>query len=429
MRRTEAVLRRALEESQNEKDIQCFPEDRSIGRWKWGRQNLAKPQTQKPEYTFPKVFDALSLSPSSTMSIRAQASANCECAANFKDFCFLLCNNIGMGFYIQINNSAQRHQYGRSMILKFEKTDICQRPFVHYAKESGKSGDPKKKIVGFAAILLKLNSALRKNLIALIRILVDSTKIKLINSDARRGCSSNTHNQRASVLFLALLLIQPENTNQIPIRTLDTRIKFPNPLDVPLNFHSSRNPPVPELLLHSSNRRLSPPVVVSSRSFPKQDVRIVYDETSVQEAYFYISKKRIEDADAIRIAEASWATKEKLLSLQDQLKYLGGCAKAGGPRIRNAVMILGRKLKEVFHINITPTSLWNYTPLKMEVQSSPMLAGNESPGKSRRSLAINSIKADLGENLDFGRAVGIGFSSRGIYNLKKKESKKFTPST
>ncbi|EFN61677.1 hypothetical protein EAG_12681 [Camponotus floridanus] len=31
-------------------------------------------------------------------------------------------------------------------------------------------------------------------------------EIKLINSDARRGCSSNTHNQRASVLFLALLL-------------------------------------------------------------------------------------------------------------------------------------------------------------------------------------------------------------------------------
>ncbi|EFN71033.1 hypothetical protein EAG_09923 [Camponotus floridanus] len=36
-------------------------------------------------------------------------------------------------------------------------------------------------------------------------------EIKLINSDARRGCSSNAHNQRASVLFLALLLIQPEN--------------------------------------------------------------------------------------------------------------------------------------------------------------------------------------------------------------------------
>ncbi|EFN60251.1 hypothetical protein EAG_03216 [Camponotus floridanus] len=42
-------------------------------------------------------------------------------------------------------------------------------------------------------------------------------EIKLINSDARRGCSSNTHNQRSSVLFLALLLIQPENTNQILI--------------------------------------------------------------------------------------------------------------------------------------------------------------------------------------------------------------------
>ncbi|EFN60776.1 hypothetical protein EAG_02247 [Camponotus floridanus] len=42
-------------------------------------------------------------------------------------------------------------------------------------------------------------------------------EIKLINSDARRGCSSNTHNQKASVLFLALLLIQPENTNQILI--------------------------------------------------------------------------------------------------------------------------------------------------------------------------------------------------------------------
>ncbi|EFN62508.1 hypothetical protein EAG_13810 [Camponotus floridanus] len=46
-------------------------------------------------------------------------------------------------------------------------------------------------------------------------------EMKLINSDARRGCSSNAHNQRASVLFLALLLfwktleIQPENTNQI----------------------------------------------------------------------------------------------------------------------------------------------------------------------------------------------------------------------
>jgi len=33
-------------------------------------------------------------------------------------------------------------------------------------------------------------------------------EIKLINSDARRGCSSNTHNQRASVLFLALLLVR-----------------------------------------------------------------------------------------------------------------------------------------------------------------------------------------------------------------------------
>lgn len=49
-------------------------------------------------------------------------------------------------------------------------------------------------------------------------------------------------------------------------------------------------------------------------------------------------EKRVEDADAIRMAEVSWAAKEKLLSLQDQLKYLGGCAKAGGPRIRNAVV-------------------------------------------------------------------------------------------
>ncbi|EFN61380.1 hypothetical protein EAG_01368 [Camponotus floridanus] len=53
------------------------------------------------------------------------------------------------------------------------------------------------------------------------RILVGITsllEIKLINSDARRGCSSNTHNQRASVLFPALLLIQPENTNLILIQ-------------------------------------------------------------------------------------------------------------------------------------------------------------------------------------------------------------------
>jgi hypothetical protein len=28
----------------------------------------------------------------------------------------------------------------------------------------------------------------------------------------------------------------------------------------------------------------------------------------------------------------------KLLSLQDELKYLGGCAKAGEPRIRSAVI-------------------------------------------------------------------------------------------
>ncbi|EFN63702.1 hypothetical protein EAG_09628 [Camponotus floridanus] len=36
--------------------------------------------------------------------------------------------------------------------------------------------------------------------------LQDLSEIKPINSDARRGCSSNAHNQRASVLFLALLL-------------------------------------------------------------------------------------------------------------------------------------------------------------------------------------------------------------------------------
>jgi len=33
-------------------------------------------------------------------------------------------------------------------------------------------------------------------------------EVKLINSDARRGCSLNTYNQRASVLFLALLLVR-----------------------------------------------------------------------------------------------------------------------------------------------------------------------------------------------------------------------------
>ncbi|EFN71444.1 hypothetical protein EAG_03030 [Camponotus floridanus] len=93
----------------------------------------------------------------------------------------------------------------------------------------------KKNLVALIRILNLNNSHTEKKSGALIRILVDSTKIKLINSDtrkerssntikelesligitaqiklinngARRGCSSNTHNQRASVLFLALLL-------------------------------------------------------------------------------------------------------------------------------------------------------------------------------------------------------------------------------
>ncbi|EFN64996.1 Plexin-A4 [Camponotus floridanus] len=46
-------------------------------------------------------------------------------------------------------------------------------------------------------------------------------EIKLINGDARRGCSSNSHNQRVSLLFLAVLFIQPENANQIFIKDIE----------------------------------------------------------------------------------------------------------------------------------------------------------------------------------------------------------------
>ncbi|EFN74105.1 Neurogenic locus Notch protein [Camponotus floridanus] len=50
------------------------------------------------------------------------------------------------------------------------------------------------------------DAAARKQEISGSTIFVASNRLKL-NSDARRGCSSNTHNQRANVLFLALLLL------------------------------------------------------------------------------------------------------------------------------------------------------------------------------------------------------------------------------
>ncbi|EFN74709.1 hypothetical protein EAG_02902 [Camponotus floridanus] len=77
----------------------------------------------------------------------------------------------------------------------------------------------------------KFGKVNRKKLIRFICRFSHLLEIKLINSDARRGCSSNTHNQRASVLFLALLL-----SAQLP-RGIDGRESLPG--------RERKSPPLP----------------------------------------------------------------------------------------------------------------------------------------------------------------------------------------